>query len=69
MDNDENKSNKNKVANSNNSKTNDEPQKKGWLDLLKNYVKDTKKTSKYEQEEKTTKLFLEILESDKNNKK
>ena len=68
MDNDENKSNKNKVANSNNSKTNDEPQKKGWLDLLKNYVKDTKKTSKYEQEEKTTKLFLEILESDKNKK-
>ena len=68
MDNDENKSNKNKVTNSNNSKKNDEPQKKGWLDLLKNYVKDTKKTSKYEQEEKTTKLFLEILESDKNKK-
>ena len=68
MDNDENKSNKNKVTNSNNSKKNDEPQKKGWLDLLKNYVKDAKKTSKYEQEEKTTKLFLEILESDKNKK-
>ena len=68
MDNDENKSNKNKVTNSNNSKKNDELQKKGWLDLLKNYVKDTKKTSKYEQEEKTTKLFLEILESDKNKK-
>ena len=68
MDNDENKSNKNKVTNSNNSKKNDESQKKGWLDLLKNYVKDAKKTSKYEQEEKTTKLFLEILESDKNKK-
>ena len=37
MDNDENKSNKNKVTNSNNSKKNDEPQKKGWLDLL--YIK------------------------------
>ena len=49
-------------------KKNEEPKKKGWLDLLKNYVKDTKKPTKYEQEEKTTKLFLEILESDKNKK-
>ena len=69
MENDENKSNKDKLKNSNNSKKNEEPKKKGWLDLLKNYVKDTKKPTKYEQEEKTTKLFLEILESDKNKKK
>ena len=68
MENDENKSNKDKLKNSNNSKKNEEPKKKGWLDLLKNYVKDTKKPTKYEQEEKTTKLFLEILESDKNKK-
>ena len=68
MENDENKSNKDKLKNSNISKKNEEPKKKGWLDLLKNYVKDTKKPTKYEQEEKTTKLFLEILESDKNKK-
>ena len=68
MENDENKSNKDKLKNSNNGKKNEEPKKKGWLDLLKNYVKDTKKPTKYEQEEKTTKLFLEILESDKNKK-
>ena len=68
MKNDENKSIKDKLINTNNNKKNEEPKKKGWLDLLKNYVKDTKKPTKYEQEEKTTKLFLEILESDKNKK-
>ena len=66
MENDENKNKKDKLTNSN--KKNEEPKKKGWLDLLKNYVKDTKKPTKYEQEEKTTKLFLEILESEKNKK-
>ena len=68
MENDENKNIKDKLININNNKKNEEPKKKGWLDLLKNYVKDTKKPTKYEQEEKTTKLFLEILESDKNKK-
>ena len=68
MENDENKNIKDKLINTNNNKKNEEPKKKGWLDLLKNYVKDTKKPTKYEQEEKTTKLFLEILESDKNKK-
>ena len=68
MENDENKNIKDKLINIINNKKNEEPKKKGWLDLLKNYVKDTKKPTKYEQEEKTTKLFLEILESDKNKK-
>ena len=69
MENDENKNIKNKQTNSNtNNKKSEEPKRKGWLDLLKNYVKDKKKPTKYEQEEKTTKLFLEILESDKNKK-
>ena len=69
MENDENKNIKNKQTNSNtNNKKSEEPKRKGWLDLLKNYVKDRKKPTKYEQEEKTTKLFLEILDSEKNKK-
>ena len=66
MEDDKNKTNKKDSSNSNSNKKNEPSQKKGWMDLLKNYVKDKKKTSKYQQEEQTTKLFLEIIESDKN---
>ena len=68
MEDDKNKTNKKDSSNSNSNKKNEPSQKKGWTDLLKNYVKDKKKTSKYQQEEQTTKLFLEIIESDKNKK-
>ena len=68
MEDDKNKTNKKDSSNSNSNKKNEPSQKKGWMDLLKNYVKDKKKTSKYQQEEQTTKLFLEIIESDKNKK-
>ena len=35
----------------------DIPQRKGWMDLLKNYIKDGKRPTKIKQEEETTKLF------------
>ena len=38
------------------------------MDLLKNYVKDGVKTTKYQQEEETTKLFLEIIDEDQKKK-
>ena len=60
MEND-NKKNK-KVTQNNSQNTGDQPQRKGWMDLLKNYIKDGKKPTKYQQEEETTKLFLEILD-------
>ena len=40
------------------------PQKKGWMDLLKNYIKEGKRPTKLEQEEETTKMFLDILDED-----
>ena len=46
----------------------EQPQKKGWMDLLKNYIKNGKKPTKLQQEEQTTKLFLEILDEDKKKK-
>ena len=45
-----------------------QPQRKGWMDLLKNYIKNGKKPTKLQQEEETTKLFLDILDEDKKNK-
>ena len=69
METDKNKVKEKDVLDNNNKKNNEQQPKKGWMDLLKNYVKDGVKTAKYQQEEKTTKLFLEILDSDKNKKK
>ena len=69
MEADKNKVKEKDVLDTNNKKNNEQQPKKGWMDLLKNYVKDGVKTTKYQQEEKTTKLFLEILDSDKNKKK
>ena len=69
METDKNKVKEKDVLDTNNKKNNEQQPKKGWMDLLKNYVKDGVKTTKYQQEEKTTKLFLEILDSDKNKKK
>ena len=68
MEEEKNKINEKGSLNSKENKKDEQPQRKGWMDLLKNYVKDKKKTSKYQQEEQTTKLFLEIIESDKNKK-
>ena len=69
MENNKNKikNNENEPANSDSDKDkkNEQPQKKGWMDLLKNYVKDGPKKTKYQIEEETTKLFLEILNSDR----
>ena len=42
----------------------DVPPRKGWMDLLKNYIKEGKRPSKLAQEEETTKLFLDILDDD-----
>ena len=42
----------------------DVPPRKGWMDLLKNYIKEGKRPTKLAQEEETTKLFLEILDED-----
>ena len=69
MEADKNKVKEKDVLDTNNKKNNEQQPKKGWMDLLKNYVKDGVKTTKYQQEEKATKLFLEILDSDKNKKK
>ena len=63
---------KNKIKNNENesdsdkNKKNEQPQRKGWMDLLKNYVKDIPKRTKYQIEEETTKIFLEILNSYRN---
>ena len=46
----------------------DQPQRKGWMDLLKNYIKNGKKPTKLQQEEETTKLFLDILDDDRKSK-
>ena len=46
----------------------EQQQRKGWMDLLKNYVKNGKKPTKFQQEEETTKLFLEILDEDQKKK-
>ena len=42
----------------------DVPPRKGWMDLLKNYIKEGKRPTKLAQEEETTKLFLDILDDD-----
>ena len=46
----------------------DVPPRKGWMDLLKNYIKEGKRPTKLSQEEETTKLFLDILKEDKKEK-
>ena len=46
----------------------EQPQKKGWMDLLKNYIKEGKRPSKLEQEEETTKIFLDIIDEDQKKK-
>ena len=51
-----------------NQTSGDQPQRKGWMDLLKNYIKNGKKPTKLQQEEETTKLFLDILDDDRKNK-
>ena len=38
---------------------------KGWMDLLKRYISKAPKKSQKQQEEETTKLFLDILREDK----
>ena len=68
MENDKNIKKEKDSSNSNNNIKNNQVPKKGWTDLLKNYVKNAKKATKYQIEEKTTKLFLEILESERNSK-
>ena len=61
--------NDNKDKNSIQNQINPEqPNRKGWMDLLKNYIKDGKRPTKLKQEEETTKLFLEILDEDKKKK-
>ena len=46
----------------------DQPPRKGWMDLLKNYIKDGKRKTAKEQEEETTQIFLDILDADQNKK-
>ena len=46
----------------------EQPQKKGWMDLLKNYIKEGKRPTKLKQEEETTKIFLDILDEDQKKK-
>ena len=38
---------------------------KGWMDLLRRYISKAPKKSQKEQEEETTKIFLDILREDK----
>ena len=57
-----------KESNKNVNPNSEQPQKKGWMDLLKNYIKDGKRPTKVKQEEETTKLFLEILDEDQKKK-
>ena len=47
----------------------DIPPRKGWMDLLKNYIKDGKRPTKIKQEEETTKLFLDIWDEDSKKKR
>ena len=42
---------------------------KGWMDLLRRYVSKAPRKSQKEQEEETTKLFLDILRESKRKKK
>ena len=41
---------------------------KGWMDLLRRYVSKAPKKSQKEQEEETTKIFLDILDEDEKKK-
>ena len=41
---------------------------KGWMDLLKRYISKAPKKSQKQQEEETTKLFLDILKEDQKEK-
>jgi len=41
---------------------------KGWMDLLRRYISKAPKKSQKQQEEETTKLFLDILKEDKKEK-
>jgi hypothetical protein len=68
MENKTKKEEKSGASNNNNLNGSEQPQRKGWMDLLKNYIKNGKKPTKYQQEEQTTKLFLEILDEDKKKK-
>ena len=38
---------------------------KGWMDLLRRYISKAPKKTPKEQEEETTKIFLDILKEDK----
>jgi DNA replicative helicase MCM subunit Mcm2 (Cdc46/Mcm family) len=40
---------------------------KGWMDLLRRYISKAPKKTPKEQEEETTKIFLDILKEDKKN--
>ena len=72
MENDNNKDNKKvkkkEITSINSQNAGTQPQRKGWMDLLKNYIKNGKKPTKYQQEEETTKLFLEIIDEDQKKK-
>jgi serine/threonine-protein phosphatase 2A regulatory subunit B'' len=68
MENKTKKEEKSGASNNNNPNGSEQPQRKGWMDLLKNYIKNGKKPTKFQQEEQTTKLFLEILDEDKKKK-
>ena len=41
---------------------------KGWMDLLRRYISKAPKKNQKQQEEETTKLFLDILKEDKKEK-
>ena len=68
MENKDDKKEKKEPPNTSNQNPDQQPQRKGWMDLLKNYIKNGKKSTKLQQEEETTKLFLEIIDEDQKSK-
>ena len=70
MDNEKEKEKESKIDNKSAapSQNPEQPQKKGWMDLLKNYIKEGKRPSKLEQEEETTKIFLDMIDEDQKKK-
>ena len=60
MDNEKEKENEIKIDNNKSAAQNqnpEQPQKKGWMDLLKNYIKEGKRPSKLELKKKPQKFF------------
>ena len=52
----------------NQAQNNNDQNPKGWMDLLRRYIAKAPKKSQKQQEEETTKLFLDILKEDKKEK-